>query len=681
MRCALIVGITWSTCLAMHTVAFGQDERPAGEASSPPSAATLATPVAENAGRLGDSAGGGGIEGTGDVIDPGAAGEGYIGPYIIPMGEYGALGGRHSRYLDGGGMILVWSEKFDVAWGFSKRRGKWSLQRLDPPGKQPPVAGGDVAFIQTSKYLYAFSAELARWDRLELPEQAGAAHLLDQSTVMLFAGDRPWVFAASSGRWTTPSYTGGPAATGEAMGMGFDPYGGGESSAKFSGPAGMGLEFSQLVAGNPGETPADAPRPAGDDPSAWRLGEYQRADGVARALAQQVREYESKGETSKALRDELQRAVLAAFVARQQWQHAEIAELTSELDRLKQLVGARESEREEIVARRVDQLLHPQFDWDAHDLSGRRAGGAGDRATASDPDGAAAEHMSGDAAASTDVAQSAPEQGTAVAADVATDSAAPELLMAYPANPAFDPDQLCRNSLVLVSVTPRPTNKPDGGAGDGDYPGAAGIPGGGEGYGPGMGGPGMGWSPVTTTGFFVSEDGLVITDLETVTSFAEPAIRFRAYDGVDHEADVVALDKLTGLCVLRSKDQVRPTRFFSMESPAPASRGLKVYSGQAFIHALRNAGTHSFVLEAGSQYRINNPKARLPSFEFPWLELVNEEGAVSSLPSGACPLFDSQGRLVGAISHSLTSRAAAGVVFAVPTTRLAELLTQPKDEK
>ena len=104
---------------------------------------------------------------------------------------------------------------------------------------------------------------------------------------------------------------------------------------------------------------------------AW-LEQHEAREKVAADLARQCRELATKAETSpedakqlQAFRDQLRTAVTEAFAARQQLHRAEMADLEQRMARVLQTLELRDRIQDEIIDRRVADLLNPDLQWEA----------------------------------------------------------------------------------------------------------------------------------------------------------------------------------------------------------------------------------------------------------------------------------------------------------------------------
>lgn len=87
---------------------------------------------------------------------------------------------------------------------------------------------------------------------------------------------------------------------------------------------------------------------------------YEESDRSARALAETIK----RGSGGQAVREELRARVSQAFVARQQLLRAELAELQQRLKASQESIELRDRVANEIVERRVKDLLDPNLQWE-----------------------------------------------------------------------------------------------------------------------------------------------------------------------------------------------------------------------------------------------------------------------------------------------------------------------------
>ncbi len=105
--------------------------------------------------------------------------------------------------------------------------------------------------------------------------------------------------------------------------------------------------------------------------------EYVEFEQKAGALAEAIRQlHASSGPQHpqvQSKRSELRQAVERAFAARQQLQRAETAQMLEQLQRIERKIALREEAKEEIIERRVEELLNPSLQWIPEDSQGTAA--------------------------------------------------------------------------------------------------------------------------------------------------------------------------------------------------------------------------------------------------------------------------------------------------------------------
>ena len=118
-------------------------------------------------------------------------------------------------------IILRWSAKNDVAWGFSKSTGRWAKQELSPPAKTAPTLGVNVGAIQCGSTIYAYSGTTGRWDVQRLPDGSEPKLSFGTDWIVVKQGADVYTFAGSTGRWTSPGKADSKdaAAEGESAGV------------------------------------------------------------------------------------------------------------------------------------------------------------------------------------------------------------------------------------------------------------------------------------------------------------------------------------------------------------------------------------------------------------------------------------------------------------------------------
>jgi hypothetical protein len=137
-------------------------------------------------------------------------------------------------------------------------------------------------------------------------------------------------------------------------------------------------DFTKPGDSSPGSGPAGGSRvlrPQRNARGGRFTPELRQLEVQTRRLADQFREATVEGggntqlDQSKrdAMKDALRKAVEATFRARESWQRRQIAEMRDRLDEIEKNVDARGQRANEIIDRRVDDLLNPDRLWEITD--------------------------------------------------------------------------------------------------------------------------------------------------------------------------------------------------------------------------------------------------------------------------------------------------------------------------
>ncbi len=149
------------------------------------------------------------------------------------------------------------------------------------------------------------------------------------------------------------------------------------------------------------EAPATAVRKNRDPGSEHAAQEYRQYESQAMQLANAYRQQQATilqdAQKEKELKSELQGAVHAAFHARQAWQRAQAAQLRTRLEQIERRISERSQLSNEIIQRRVDELLQPEKQWESNE----EGGSSGDSTAADASKNAAAESPAANQAGST----------------------------------------------------------------------------------------------------------------------------------------------------------------------------------------------------------------------------------------------------------------------------------------
>ncbi|NLS91553.1 MAG: hypothetical protein GXX96_05145 [Planctomycetaceae bacterium] len=261
----------------------------------------------------------------------------YVQPPIpVPSATgYKPLPGvQGSRYSERGNIILSWSEAGDAVWGYSKALGKWTKQMIDPPAGEglAVTMSEDLAFLRAGDSVYGYSSQLGKWDKATLPHGAKRARSdVSDDAIVVNLEDNIYTFANSTGRWT--SRNGDP-----------DP----------ANPAGL----DPLTIANLNVTTAREAYDSLESTSAQIAADYR-----------DNKKERSPKETGQ-LEGQIQAIVQKAFEVRQSLQRAELEAFRRRLDAVEKQIGERERRKDEIIQRRVNELLDPNLKWGAVDVGG-----------------------------------------------------------------------------------------------------------------------------------------------------------------------------------------------------------------------------------------------------------------------------------------------------------------------
>ncbi len=119
------------------------------------------------------------------------------------------VGGRDtsSRLVEGKSVMISWSENNDELRGFSRITGEWTRVSIKVSPKRViiPVVGDMVAAVKLDDAMTAYSGTTGRWDTVQLSKNSQAFPSVDSEVVYVHDGGHHYTFAASSGRWTSPT--------------------------------------------------------------------------------------------------------------------------------------------------------------------------------------------------------------------------------------------------------------------------------------------------------------------------------------------------------------------------------------------------------------------------------------------------------------------------------------------
>ncbi len=163
--------------------------------------------------------------------------------------------------------------------------------------------------------------------------------------------------------------------------------------------------------------------------------------------------------------------------------------------------------------------------------------------------------------------------------------------------------------------------------------------------------------PVSGTGFFVSEDGYVLTNyhvIEYAAEYGQPA-KVITHDGTQYEATVVGADQDNDIAVL----QVDATGL--SYATLGNSDGIRVGD---LVYAVGNPlGELQFSMTTGSISATNRLITTKDSS--PAINMFQIDAAVNSGNSGG-PVYDSGGQVIGIVTAKYSDEGIEGLGFAIP---------------
>lgn len=172
--------------------------------------------------------------------------------------------------------------------------------------------------------------------------------------------------------------------------------------------------------------------------------------------------------------------------------------------------------------------------------------------------------------------------------------------------------------------------------------------------------------PVSGTGFFISEDGYVLTNyhvVEYAVKYNSPA-KVITYDGTQYEATVVGSDSDNDIAVL----QVEATGL----THASLGNSDSIHVGDE-IYAVGNPlGELEFSMTTGSVSAMD----RLISTQTdaPAINMFQIDAAVNSGNSGG-PVYDTTGEVIGIVTAKYSDEGIEGLGFAIPINDAVSIAT------
>ncbi len=376
---------------------------PADPALSQP----LAGPV--DAGGLGGGLGGGGF---GYGFGFGGAGLGGAGSVAMGL-PASAIPGR--KWVAGAKVIVAFSDDGQQVFAYSEQQPRWASQELKPVSGAVavPVVGDDSLAVRHGNYCYAYSTTLGTWDVLKLPPGEVAIPAVSEEGIGVHSASQgDFVFKNSWGKWFSADEikAGGVAEHLRAQRSAAAASQPDDKTAQefvvfylknveaaeaarivrqfFGGKVNPAVETrtnSLIVASDdpltvnrvrellqaielPAANKFALPQPAQSVDDLRQL--YNELEQRTRELAARLRDPLPNPATGDRLNDELRDTVKQAFEARQKLQRAELAEFSQRLRGIQQSIEMRDRISQQIIDRRVQELLDPNLKWNAAAIVG-----------------------------------------------------------------------------------------------------------------------------------------------------------------------------------------------------------------------------------------------------------------------------------------------------------------------
>ena len=261
----------------------------------------------------------------GNQVPPAKAKGGGLGSFgpndFTPPGLSFGSAANKQRLVQSTNIMISWSKDNDELRGFSQKTGEWFHLEIARQATIVPTVADDVAAVRVGDTMAAYSGTTGSWDVLQLSKGSKAVASVSNTSIKVVDNDHVYIFAAANGRWTSPD----------------DP------------------KFRRSARSNPFGAPSGVPRRS----SRTKTTPF---DQQAVKLAT---EFRGTGLDDTQARAKLSKAVAEAFDRRQSSQKAEAARMQEKLTKIQAAITSRDSLRERIITRRVDELLDPNIDWDA----------------------------------------------------------------------------------------------------------------------------------------------------------------------------------------------------------------------------------------------------------------------------------------------------------------------------
>jgi hypothetical protein len=109
------------------------------------------------------------------------------------------------RVVQGGSVMITWSENNDELRGFSNTLGEWETFKIAKQDSIIPIVANDVAAVRIGDSIAAFSGVNGWWDVIPLSKDSAARPTVSNDLVQVEDNGHLYTFAAAKGRWTSPT--------------------------------------------------------------------------------------------------------------------------------------------------------------------------------------------------------------------------------------------------------------------------------------------------------------------------------------------------------------------------------------------------------------------------------------------------------------------------------------------
>ncbi|MEQ9588050.1 MAG: secretin N-terminal domain-containing protein [Parvibaculaceae bacterium] len=386
VRVAANIGPVTSTGPTMFTVPLPQN---------PLAPITKPAAAQGNGGEFGYGFGGGGVGG-------------------VPMGlPASAIPGRN--WFPGTKVIVTFSDDGEQVLAYSEQHPRWVAQDLEKVAdiKPLPVVGsGDTVAVRVGHLFYAYSPTLGKWDVLKLPPGELAVPMVSDDGLRVHSASQgDFVFQNSWGKWfstdeikagkvaeflqtrqaTVPAaqalvdserririfHLENIAATDAARlvrqlyGEAINPVVDERTNSLVCKDAPSVLEEVEALLLHLDSTATkalDLPTSAQPVDDLRKL--FKQLEQRTKEFAAQLLDPAENPAATKQLHEELRVLVRNAFEARQELQRAELAEFAQRLQGIQRSIEMRDRISQQIIERRVEELLDPNLKWDSADREG-----------------------------------------------------------------------------------------------------------------------------------------------------------------------------------------------------------------------------------------------------------------------------------------------------------------------